>query len=84
MAIWVPMTAMPQRTAFSHAFGALAAALVGIAEYSIHGATLGTFTLGALGFEVMLGALTTTGSLIAPANCRLIRGTPISSRASSS
>ena len=30
----VPMTAMPQRTALSHAFGALAAALVGIAEYS--------------------------------------------------
>src|SRR5947209_15515343 len=32
MAIWVPMTAMPQRTALSHAFGALAAALVGVAE----------------------------------------------------
>ncbi len=41
MAIWVPMTAMPQRTALSHAFGAMAAALVGIAEYSIHGASLG-------------------------------------------
>ena len=34
MAIWVPMTAMPQRTALSHAFGALAAALVGVAEFS--------------------------------------------------
>src|SRR5260370_3773535 len=33
MGLWVPMTAMPQRTALSHAFGALAAALVGIAEY---------------------------------------------------
>src|SRR5438477_11959297 len=33
MAYWVPMTAMPQRTALSHAFGALAATLVGIAEY---------------------------------------------------
>src|ERR1700676_2260650 len=32
--LWVPMTAMPQRTAFSHACGALAASLVGIAEYS--------------------------------------------------
>ena len=31
--LWVPMTAMPQRTAFSHAFGAFAAALVGISEY---------------------------------------------------
>ena len=34
--LWVPMTAMPQRTAFSHAFGAFAAALVGISEYSLH------------------------------------------------
>ena len=33
MAIWVPMTAMPQRTALSHAFGALAAALVGVGEF---------------------------------------------------
>jgi NAD(P) transhydrogenase subunit beta len=29
MGLWVPMTAMPQRTALSHAFGALAASLVG-------------------------------------------------------
>ena len=36
MAIWVPMTAMPQRTALSHAFGALAAALVGIGEFLVH------------------------------------------------
>ena len=34
--IWVPMTAMPQRTALSHAFGALAAALVGIGEFIVH------------------------------------------------
>ena len=33
MAVSVPMTAMPQRTALSHAFGALAAALVGIGEF---------------------------------------------------
>ncbi len=33
MGFWVPMTAMPQRTALSHAFGAFAAALVGISEY---------------------------------------------------
>ena len=31
--VWVPMTAMPQRIAISHAFGALAATLVGVAEY---------------------------------------------------
>src|SRR5688572_30631140 len=36
MGLWVPMTAMPQRTALSHAFGALAAALVGVSEYVRH------------------------------------------------
>jgi H+-translocating NAD(P) transhydrogenase subunit beta len=71
MGVWVPMTAMPQRTALSHAFGAFAAALVGIAEYYsyTHGikplADLGHVTMSALGFEVMFGSLTTTGSLIA-------------------
>src|SRR5690606_21025939 len=33
MALFMPMTAVPQRTALSHAFGGLAAALVGVAEY---------------------------------------------------
>ena len=71
MGVWVPMTAMPQRTALSHAFGAFAAALVGIAEYYsyTHGfkdiAQLGHVKMSAMGFEIMLGALTTTGSLIA-------------------
>jgi len=64
-AVWVPMTAMPQRTALSHAFGAIAAALVGIAEFTMHAHTMSLFTRSALGLEVMLGALTTTGSLIA-------------------
>jgi NAD(P) transhydrogenase subunit beta len=36
MAVSVPMTAMPQRTALSHAFGALAAALVGVGEFLVH------------------------------------------------
>jgi len=68
MGLWVPMTAMPQRTALSHAFGALAAALVGVSEYYRHyqfGGHLDSFKLGALGFEVLLGSLTTTGSLVA-------------------
>jgi H+-translocating NAD(P) transhydrogenase subunit beta len=65
MGLWVPMTAMPQRTALSHAFGALAAALVGISEYYLHGAALGAIKIPALTFEVLLGALTTTGSLVA-------------------
>ena len=77
-AIWVPMTAMPQRTALSHAFGAVAAALVGISEFIIHGSELSAFTRGALGFEVMLGTLTTTGSLIAAGKLQgTIRGTPV-------
>jgi len=74
----VPMTAMPQRTALSHAFGALAAALVGVAEFSLRGHSLGPVKVGALGFEVMLGSLTFTGSLIAAAKLQeMMRGTPI-------
>jgi len=79
MGVWVPMTAMPQRTALSHAFGAFAAALVGISEFYRFGGHLETrFIMGALGFEVMLGALTTTGSLLAFAKLQgLVRGTPM-------
>ncbi len=78
MGLWVPMTAMPQRTALSHAFGAFAAALVGISEYYKHGGHVEPITMGALGFEVMLGALTTTGSLLAFAKLQgLVRGTPM-------
>ena len=61
----VPMTAMPQRIAIALTFGATAATLVGIAEYHDHA---DTFALGqrvAVGFEVVLGALTVGGSLIA-------------------
>jgi NAD(P) transhydrogenase subunit beta len=71
MGVWVPMTAMPQRTALSHAFGAFAASLVGVAEYYSHThgfkplADLTHLKMGAMGFEIMLGSLTTTGSLIA-------------------
>src|SRR5437773_9795253 len=81
MGVWVPMTAMPQRTALSHAFGAFAAALVGISEYYRHykfGGHLDKITMSALGFEVMLGSLTTTGSLLAFAKLQgLVRGTPM-------
>jgi NAD(P) transhydrogenase subunit beta len=78
MGVWVPMTAMPQRTALSHAFGALAASLVGVAEYSVRGAALGKVTMTALGLEVMLGSLTVTGSLIAFGKLQgWVRGTPI-------
>ncbi len=78
MGFWVPMTAMPQRTALSHAFGALAAALVGVAEYLKGPDHLDTITMSALGFEVMLGSLTTTGSLLAFAKLQgMVRGTPM-------
>ena len=74
----MPMTAMPQRTAFSHACGALAAALVGIADYHNHGASLGKFTLVALSFEVMLGGITVTGSTLACIKLlEWVRGSPI-------
>jgi NAD(P) transhydrogenase subunit beta len=65
LAIYMPMTAMPQRIALSHSFGALAAALVGTAEFLLGGAHLDTFTAGVLGLEMLLGYLTVTGSLIA-------------------
>ncbi len=61
----VPMTAVPQRTALSHAFGALAAGVVGTAEYYLQKPDLDTSTMVALGLEVVLGFLTFTGSLIA-------------------
>ncbi|HXH06154.1 MAG TPA: NAD(P)(+) transhydrogenase (Re/Si-specific) subunit beta [Vicinamibacterales bacterium] len=65
---WVPLTAVPQRTALSHAFGGLAAGLVGTAEYSIwlrHPAELTPFRISAVTVEIMLGFLTFTGSLMA-------------------
>ena len=70
----VPLTAVPQRTALSHAFGGLAAGLVGAAEYYLwypdlhaHGytETHTAFGIGALVAEVILGFLTFTGSLMA-------------------
>jgi NAD(P) transhydrogenase subunit beta len=65
LAMIMPMTAVPQRTALSHAFGALAAALVGTAEYYHGKSDLSAVTMVALTFEVLLGALTVTGSLMA-------------------
>ena len=59
----MPMTAVPQRTAFSHACGALAAALIGTAEYYRH--TPHGFVMAALALETLLGFLTCTASLMA-------------------
>ena len=63
LAYLMPMTAVPQRTAFSHACGALAAALIGTAEYYQH--TPHGFVMGAIVAETLLGFLTFTGSLMA-------------------
>src|SRR5206468_6644664 len=65
----VPLTAVPQRTALSHAFGGLAAGLVGTAEYYLglgeNPAQLTAFRMSAIVAEVILGFLTFTGSLMA-------------------
>jgi NAD(P) transhydrogenase subunit beta len=63
----VPLTAVPQRTALSHAFGGLAAGLVGTAKYFLwlEDGNLTAFTTGVISIEVILGFLTFTGSLMA-------------------
>ncbi|HEV2469985.1 MAG TPA: NAD(P)(+) transhydrogenase (Re/Si-specific) subunit beta [Candidatus Sulfotelmatobacter sp.] len=61
----VHMTAVPQRTALSHAFGALSAAMIGIAEYYVGTAPVTRFEMGEISLEVIIGSLTFTGSLIA-------------------
>lgn len=65
MAIFMPMTAMPERIALSHAFGGLAAAFVGVSEYYRQGAEMELVHTVPVGFEVIFGALTFTGSLMA-------------------
>jgi len=61
----VHMTAVPQRTALSHAFGALSAAMIGVAEYYAGTAPVTRFAMGEIALEVIIGSLTFTGSLIA-------------------
>jgi NAD(P) transhydrogenase subunit beta len=88
----IPMTKMPERIAFSHAFGGLATSLVGVAEFHrlrnlvpvalAHGVHvehgMNRLTMGALGFEVFLGSITFTGSIIAFGKLQgVITGAPI-------
>jgi len=61
----VKMTAVPQRTALSHAFGAMSAALIGIAEYYVGTPHISKFEMAEIGLEVVIGSLTFTGSIIA-------------------
>ncbi len=87
LAVWpgvwlslVPITAVPQRTALSHAFGGLAAGLVGTAEYfhwfSSTPEAFTPFRMGAIVVEITLGYLTFTGSLIAAAKLQEIKWIP--------
>src|SRR5215472_10960627 len=81
LGVFVPMTAMPQRIAISHMFGALAATLVGIAEYHGWGGNVPRPTMAALGFEVLFGALTITGSFMAFGKLQeIITGRPVTYR----
>src|SRR5690242_14607137 len=68
IAYYMPMTAVPQRTAFSHACGALASALIGTAEYykqMNQGPRATSVEMTALIIETLLGFLTFTASLMA-------------------
>jgi len=77
IALKLPMTAVPQRTAMSHAFGSMAVALVGTAEFYQRAPDIDTFTVAVLSAEMILGYLTFTGSSIAFAKLQgLISGKP--------
>jgi NAD(P) transhydrogenase subunit beta len=76
LAYKTPMTSVPQLTALSHAFGAVASALIGTAEFYEKAPT--GFTMAALGTETFLGFLTTTASIIAFAKLQeLMPGRPL-------
>ena len=77
----VPLTAVPQRTALSHAFGGLAAGLVGTAKYFLYYGernveALAPFIVVALVAEILLGFLTFTGSLLAAGKLQEISWIP--------
>jgi NAD(P) transhydrogenase subunit beta len=83
LGMWVPMTAMPQRIAISHMFGALAATLVGVSEYYSHGhgTEVSRGQMAALAFEVMFGSLTITGSFMAFGKLQeILPGAPVTFR----
>jgi NAD(P) transhydrogenase subunit beta len=76
----VPLTAVPQRTALSHAFGGLAAGLVGTAEYYLWLSEgpehLTAFRMVAIIAEIILGYLTFTGSLMAAGKLQEVKWVP--------
>ena len=76
----VPLTAVPQRTALSHAFGGLAAGLVGTAKYYLwlgeSPDMLTAFRMAAIIIEIILGFLTFTGSLMAAGKLQEVKWIP--------
>ena len=76
----VPLTAVPQRTALSHAFGGLAAGLVGTAKFYLWSSEgseqLTAFRMGAIVAEIILGFLTFTGSLMAAGKLQELKWIP--------
>jgi H+-translocating NAD(P) transhydrogenase subunit beta len=76
----VPLTAVPQRTALSHAFGGLAAGLVGTAKYYLWYSegpeNLTAFRVVAIIVEVVLGFLTFSGSLMAAGKLQEVKWIP--------
>lgn len=78
ISLWVPMTKIPQRIALSHAGGALAACLIGIAHYYRYSTSLTSISAGMIGIEVILAALTFTGSLMVAGKLHgILPGRPI-------
>ncbi len=84
MALRIPMTKMPERIALSHAFGGLAVALVGLAYYMHYQGFVDAhhhvdrFHVGAISFEVFMGAVTFTGSLMAFGKLQgILPGSPV-------
>ena len=65
LGLLVPMTSMPERIALSHAFGGLAAGLVGVTHYYLDRGHIGEFEMLVTGIEITLGFLVFTGSLMA-------------------
>ncbi|MFZ4575400.1 MAG: NAD(P)(+) transhydrogenase (Re/Si-specific) subunit beta [Phycisphaerales bacterium] len=87
LAIWpgvwlslIPLTAVPQRTALSHAFGGLAAGLVGTAKFFYwfggHQDELTPLRVFAIVLEVTLGFMTFTGSILAAAKLQEVKWLP--------
>ena len=76
----VPLTAVPQRTALSHAFGGLAAGLVGTAKFYLwlrHEPEMLThFRMIAIIAEIILGFLTLTGSIMAAGKLQEVKWIP--------